>query len=64
MTEALGRVDAVVEVLDARIPNASSNPMLRDIIHKKPKMVVLYFAWIWRFCADVGMGSSISRSRT
>ncbi|CAM3905446.1 ribosome biogenesis GTPase YlqF [Alicyclobacillus pomorum] len=41
MTEALGRVDAVVEVLDARIPNASSNPMLRDIIQKKPKLVVL-----------------------
>jgi ribosome biogenesis GTPase A len=41
MTESLSKVDAVVEVLDARIPKASSNPMIRDVIGRKPKTIVL-----------------------
>lgn len=41
ITESLSKVDAVVEVLDARLPNASSNPMVRELIERKPKTVVL-----------------------
>ena len=34
-------VDVVVELLDARIPAASANPMLREIIADKPRIVAL-----------------------
>lgn len=34
-------VDTVVEVLDARIPRSSANPMLRDILGAKPRIIAL-----------------------
>ena len=39
--ENLKLVDVVVELLDARIPAASANPMLREIIGDKPRIVAL-----------------------
>ena len=39
--EKLKLVDVVVELLDARIPAASANPMLREIIGDKPRVVAL-----------------------
>lgn len=39
--EALKLVDAVVEIIDARIPVSSRNPELTGIIDKKPHIVVL-----------------------
>ncbi|MDT8337489.1 MAG: ribosome biogenesis GTPase YlqF [Candidatus Izemoplasmatales bacterium] len=39
--EKLKVVDIVYEVVDARIPLSSSNPMLNDIIKGKPKLVLL-----------------------
>ena len=39
--ENLKLVDVVVELLDARIPAASANPMLREIIGHKPRVVAL-----------------------
>ncbi len=39
--ESLQFVDAVCEILDARIPESSSNPELSDIIANKPKIVLL-----------------------
>ncbi len=39
--ENLKLVDVVVELLDARIPAASANPMLREIIADKPRIVAL-----------------------
>jgi ribosome biogenesis GTPase A len=39
--ERLGIVDAVIEVLDARLPRASSNPYLDLVAGKKPRIVVL-----------------------
>ena len=39
--ENLTLVDVVVELLDARIPAASANPMLREIIGDKPRVVAL-----------------------
>ena len=34
-------MDVVAELLDARVPQSSSNPVLRDIIQRKPKVVLL-----------------------
>lgn len=39
--EDLKLVDVVAEILDSRIPKSSSNPVLRDIIQRKPKVVLL-----------------------
>lgn len=41
ITEDLKLVDIVMELLDARIPTSSSNPVLREIIRNKPRVVVL-----------------------
>ena len=42
MMEAnLKLVDVVVELLDARIPRSSANPMLQQLIGSKQKIVVL-----------------------
>ena len=37
--ENLKLVDVVIELLDARIPASSGNPMLADIIRDKPRMI-------------------------
>lgn len=39
--ENLKLVDVVIELLDARIPAASANPMIAEIIKDKPRMVAL-----------------------
>src|SRR5699024_12016482 len=39
--ESLKKVDVVIEILDARIPYASKNPMLDYVIGEKPRVVVL-----------------------
>ena len=39
--EKLQVIDIVYEVVDARIPLSSSNPMLNDIIRHKPKLILL-----------------------
>lgn len=39
--ENLKLVDVVVELLDARIPLASANPLIKSLIGKKPHLVVL-----------------------
>ncbi len=39
--ESLNLVDGVIEIVDARIPESSSNPELSEIIKKKPKIVLL-----------------------
>ncbi len=39
--ENLKLVDVVVELLDARVPLSSANPMLKEIIAGKPRLVVL-----------------------
>ena len=41
ITENLKLVDAVIELLDARIPYSSANPMLQEIISGKPIVVAL-----------------------
>ncbi|MCK7486452.1 MAG: ribosome biogenesis GTPase YlqF [Bacillus subtilis] len=39
--EKLGLVDIVFELLDARIPVSSANPMLAEIIKNKPRLIIL-----------------------
>ena len=41
MQEALGQVDLFIELLDARIPYSSENPMLASIRRQKPCLKVL-----------------------
>lgn len=41
ISDNLKLVDVVVELLDARIPSASSNPVLAELLGNKPKVVVL-----------------------
>ena len=39
--EAVKQVDVVIEIIDARIPMASRNPILNEIIGAKPRIIVL-----------------------
>ena len=41
ISENLKLVDAAVEVTDARIPISSRNPVIDEIIRKKPRVVIL-----------------------
>lgn len=41
ITEDLKLVDIAAEILDARIPASSANPVLRDIVKRKPRLVLL-----------------------
>ncbi|MCR5176463.1 MAG: ribosome biogenesis GTPase YlqF [Anaerovibrio sp.] len=41
ITDNLKLVDVVIELLDARIPYSSANPMIQEIIADKPKVVAL-----------------------
>ena len=39
--DAVKLVDVVIEIIDARIPMASRNPILNEIIGDKPRIIVL-----------------------
>lgn len=41
VTEQLKKVDVVFELVDARIPYSSRNPMIDDVINQKPRVVIL-----------------------
>lgn len=41
MESQLKLVDVVVEMLDARIPRSSTNPMLQDLLGAKPKVIAI-----------------------
>lgn len=41
MEENLKKVDFVIEIRDARIPSSSKNPMLDELIQKKPRLILL-----------------------
>jgi len=41
MQSKLSLVDMVIELRDARIPNASKNPLIDEIIQQKPRLIVL-----------------------
>ena len=37
----LKSVDVVIELLDARVPTSSANPLIREIVGEKPRLVAL-----------------------
>jgi ribosome biogenesis GTPase A len=39
--EKIGLVDIIFELLDARIPKSSANPVIQTIIKKKPRLIIL-----------------------
>ena len=41
MQESLKMVDMIIEIRDARIPYASANPLIEQLINQKPRLVVL-----------------------
>ena len=41
VTEKLKLIDVVIELLDARLPLASRNPMIDEIVKDKPRLVLL-----------------------
>ena len=41
ISESIKQVDVVIEMIDARIPKASRNPVLNEIIGNKPRIIVL-----------------------
>ncbi|MFC7442432.1 ribosome biogenesis GTPase YlqF [Laceyella putida] len=41
VTEKLNLVDIVIELLDARLPMSSRNPMMNEIVKDKPRLILL-----------------------
>lgn len=41
VTEKLRLVDIVFELIDARLPLSSRNPMIDEVIHQKPRLLIL-----------------------
>lgn len=41
MQDKLKMVDMVIELRDARIPGASKNPMIEELCHQKPRLIIL-----------------------
>lgn len=41
LEDKLGLIDVIVEVLDARIPQASRNPMIEELVGNKPHLIIL-----------------------
>lgn len=41
LTETLSRIDLVAELVDARVPLASRNPMLAEVTDGKPRLILL-----------------------
>ncbi|QSO49550.1 ribosome biogenesis GTPase YlqF [Alicyclobacillus mengziensis] len=41
IADQLKSVDVVLEIVDVRLPRASANPMLQDLVGKKPRVLVL-----------------------
>ena len=51
---SLKLVDIVAELIDARIPVSSRNPVLKSIIGNKPKIVLLNKARVYHGCFGLG----------
>ena len=41
VTEKLKLVDIIFELVDARLPLSSRNPMIDEVIHQKPRLIIL-----------------------
>lgn len=60
ITGNLKLVDAVIEVIDARIPLSSRNPIIDDLVSAKPRIITLNKSDL----ADPGQNAAWSRSLT
>ena len=62
--ENLKLVDVVIELLDARIPLSSANPMLAEMIKDKPRVVALNTkAWVAYFAAQGVPAAAVDASQ-
>ncbi len=59
----LSLVDAVVEILDARIPSSSQNPEMQRLVKEKPRMLLLNKADMADRMPQL-VGCSTTRSKT
>lgn len=41
MEENLKKVDFIIEIRDARMPYSSKNPLIDEMVHQKPRLVIL-----------------------
>lgn len=41
ITESLSRIDVVIELLDARIPSSSRNPLINELIKDKNRIIII-----------------------
>ncbi len=41
VTEKLKLVDIIFELIDARLPLSSRNPMIDEVINQKPRLLIL-----------------------
>ena len=41
ITERVKEIDVVIEVLDARLPGSSANPLLQEMTGHKPRLKIL-----------------------
>ena len=39
--EGIARADVVLEILDARLPSSSRNPMIEKIVESRPVLIIL-----------------------
>ena len=63
ITENLKLVDAVVEVIDARIPVSSRNPVIDEITAGKPRVIALNKSDLSDGCANEAWMKKLSRDR-
>ena len=57
VTEQLKLVDIVFELIDARLPLSSRNPMIDEVIHQKPRLLILNKADLSRWSRNDQMDS-------
>ena len=63
VTEKLKLIDIIFELVDARIPLSSRNPMIDEIIQHKPRLVLLNKADMADKASNKGMDCSIFRKK-
>ena len=63
MEKTLKLVDAVAEIVDARIPISSRNPVIDQIIQQKPRVILLNKADMADPCTDETLDCFLSLKR-
>ena len=63
MEKTLKLVDAVAEIVDARIPISSRNPVIDQIIQQKPRVIFIKQGGYGRPCTDETLDCFLSLKR-